>query len=137
MSVSFESFTEARKQLKQLIDAADRGVPAALRRDDDRVALVDVDRYLAFLRDHVQDRAEVVPEAGGWSVFIPGTPVAADGRTLDEAIEEMVDALREYAEDWEKRLYAAPNQQDRWALVQLVGLSDRSQLRSWLIGEAK
>lgn len=137
MSVSFESFTEARKQLKQLIDAADRGVPAALRRDDDRVALVDVERYLAFLRDHVQDRAEVVPEAGGWSVFIPGTPVAADGRTLEEAIEEMVDALREYAEDWEKRLYAAPNQQDRWALVQLVGLSDRSQLRSWLIGEAK
>lgn len=137
MAVSFDSFTEGRAKLKQLLDAADRGVPALLRRDGDRVALVDVDRYVAFLRRAVPERAEVVPEAGGWSVFIPGTPVAADGSTFDEAIDEMVDALREYAEDWEARLRTAPNHQERWALVQLVSLTDREQLRAWLVDAGK
>jgi predicted RNase H-like HicB family nuclease len=137
MSVSFESFTEGRAHLKQLLDAADRGVPATLRRDDERVAFVDVERYLAFLRDSVPERAEVVPEGGGWSLFIPGVPVAADGATFDEALDEMAGALREYAEDWEARLHAAPNHKDRWALVQLIGLSDDAQLRSWLVNAEK
>ncbi len=110
-------------------------MPAAIRRDDDRVAMVDADRYLAFLRAHVAERAEVVAEAGRWSVFIPGAPVAADGATLDEAVDAMVDALVEYAEDWEARLSTAPNHQQRWALVQLIGLSDRDGLRGWLVGE--
>lgn len=41
--------------------------------------------------------AQVIPEAGGWSVFIPGLPVAATGTSFDDAIDEMIDALREYA----------------------------------------
>lgn len=123
--------------MKQLLDAADRGVPATLRRDDERIALVDAERYLAFLRDAIPNRAEVVPEAGGWSVFIPGVPVAADGATFDEALDEMVDSLREYAEDWEKRLRTAPNHANNWALVQLIGLSSNSQLRDWLVGTDK
>lgn len=44
--------------------------------------------------------AEVVAEAGAFSVFVPGIPVAAGGETFDEAVTETVDALREYAEDW-------------------------------------
>ena len=40
-------------------------------------------------------RIHVVPEADGWSVFIPGLPVSADGATIDEAVTEMVDALRD------------------------------------------
>jgi hypothetical protein len=34
-------------------------------------------------------RAQVVAEADGWSVFVPGLPVAADAATFDEAIVEM------------------------------------------------
>ncbi len=137
MTVSFESFTEGRAKLKQLLDAAERGVPATLRRDSERVAVVDAERYLAFLREVITDRPEVVPEGGGWSVFIPGLPVAADGASFDEAIDEMAVALREYAEDWQVRLRLAPNHQGRWALVQLIALSDDSHLRSWLVGAEK
>ena len=79
-------------------------------------------------------RAAVVAEGGGWSVFIPGLPVAADGPTFDEAIEEMVQALRDYADDWQDRLLNAPNHRDNWGLVQLICLSDDSQLRDWLAG---
>jgi hypothetical protein len=70
-------------------------------------------------------------------VFIPGLPIAADGATFDEAISEMVDALREYAQDWQERLLNAPNHRDNWGLVQLISLSDDEQLRSWLVGPAR
>ncbi|HEV3356020.1 MAG TPA: hypothetical protein VG247_04450 [Pseudonocardiaceae bacterium] len=63
--------------------------------------------------------AEMVPEAGGWSVFIPGLPVAADGRTLDVALAEMVDALNRQHRD----------------LVELINMSDDAQLRELLLGE--
>jgi predicted RNase H-like HicB family nuclease len=78
-------------------------------------------------------RAEVISEGGGWSVFIPGVPVAADGATLDEAIGEMVEALRDYAEDWQDRLLDSPNHRENLGLVQFVGLSDDDQLRAWLM----
>ena len=80
-------------------------------------------------------RAEMVPEGGGWSVFIPGLPVAADGLTFADAMQEMVDALREYALDWQERLLDAPNHRDNWGLVQLISLSDDGQLRDWLAGQ--
>jgi hypothetical protein len=46
----------------------------------------------------------------------------------------MVDALREYAEDWQDHLLNAPNHRDNWALVQLVSLSENDQLKKWLVG---
>jgi predicted RNase H-like HicB family nuclease len=78
-------------------------------------------------------RAEVVQEAGGWSVFIPGLPVAADGATLDEAVTEMVDALREYADDWQDRLLDSPNHHDNRGLVRLISLRDDDQLHDWIV----
>ncbi len=77
--------------------------------------------------------AQVVHEAGGWSAFIPGLPIAADGATSEEAIDELIGAIREYAEDWQDRLRHAPNHQENWGIVQLVGLSD-DELRAWLLG---
>lgn len=131
--VQYETVAEARAHLKDLLDAAADGVPATLRRDDQRVALVDVARlrhYLAALGP----RAEMVAEAGGWSAFIPGVPVAADGETFEQAVAEMVSALREYARDWVDHLSAAPNHADNWGLVQLVALSTDDELQTWLTG---
>jgi hypothetical protein len=95
---------------------------------------VDVRRLRHFLASIVPSRAQVVPEAGGWSMFIPGLPVAADGASFDEAVDEMIDALREYAQDWQERLLDAPNHRDNWGLVQLISFSDDGQLRDWLVG---
>ena len=72
----------------------------------------------------------MVAEGGGWSVLIPGLPVAADGNTFAEAIDEMIDALREYADDWQDHLLDAPNHVQNWGLVQLISLSDDDQLRA-------
>lgn len=136
-AVHYDSYTEARAHLKDLLDAAERGRVATVRRDMATTAVVDVERLRHFLASIVPSRAQVVPEADGWSVFIPGLPVAADGATFDEAIGEMVDALREYAEDWQERLLDASNHRDNWGLVQLISFSDDDQLREWLVGAAR
>jgi hypothetical protein len=130
-SVWFGSMTDARAHLRELLDAAARGFPAGLRRDRAGFAVVDGTRLRQLLATHSQ-RPEVVTEADGWSVFIPGTPVAADGSTLDQAIDEMVDALREYALDWVDHLSTAPNHAKNWWLVQLVELSNDDELAEWL-----
>lgn len=136
-AVHYDSYTDARAHLKDLLDAAEEGRVATVRRDSATAAVVDVKRLRHFLASIVPSRAQVVPEAGGWSVFIPGLPVAADGASFDEAITEMIDALREYVEDWQQRLLDAPNHRDNWGLGQLISLSDDEQLRDWLVGAAR
>jgi predicted RNase H-like HicB family nuclease len=133
----YDSYTDARAHFKDLLDAAERGRVATVRRDAGRTAVVDVERLRGVLTVLIAPRAQVVAEAGGWSVFIPGLPVAADGATFDEAIAEMIDALREYAEDWQERLLDAPNHRDNWGLVQLISLSSDDQLRDWLVGHSR
>jgi hypothetical protein len=129
--VQFDSVAEGRAHLKELLDAAARGIPAGLRRDRAGFAVVDAARLRHFLSG-VTRGAEVVAEAAGWSVFIPGAPIAADGATLAEAVAEMVDALREYAADWIDHLSTAPNHAHNWGLVQLVVLSSDQELADWL-----
>ncbi|MEW1848482.1 prevent-host-death protein [Nonomuraea angiospora] len=136
-AVHFESYTEARAHLKALLDAAERGRVATVRRESATTALVDVDRLRHYLAAVTPSHAQAVPEDGGWSIFIPGLPLAADGRTFNEAVIEMVDALREYAEDWQDHLLDAPNHRENWGLVQLISLSDDDQLREWLVGKAR
>jgi hypothetical protein len=46
----------------------------------------------------------------------------------------MIDALREYADDWQDHLYNVPNHADNWGLVHLIALSSDDQLREWLTG---
>lgn len=133
-AVHYDSYTEARAHLKELLDAAEQGRPARVRRDASAAMVVDAGRLGRFLLRTYQSRAQVVADGGGWSVFIPGLPVAADGATYDEAITEMIDALREYADDWQDHLYDVRNHADNWGLVHLIELSDDSQLRQWLTG---
>lgn len=133
-AVHYNSYTDARAHFKDLLDAAERGMVATVRRDSGRAAVVDADRlrrYLAVLCP----QAEAVSEEDGWTLFMPGLPIAADGATLDAAVKDMVRALRAYAEDWHDHLSTAPNHRDNWGLVQLVGISDDTQLYNWLVGD--
>jgi predicted RNase H-like HicB family nuclease len=136
-AVHYESYTQARTHLKELLDAAERGRVATVRRDSAQAAVVDGVRLRHFLASVCPSRAQVVAEGDGWSVFIPGLPIAADGATFDDAILNMVDALREYADDWQDHLLDAPNHRDNWGLVQMISLSDDDQLREWLGGSVR
>jgi predicted RNase H-like HicB family nuclease len=129
--VWFDSVAEGRSHLRELLDAAAQGFPAGMRRDNAGFAIVDAARLRRLLAVR-SGHAEIVAEADGWSIFVPGIPVAADGETLPEATAEMIDALREYAADWIDRLHVAPNHTDNWWLVQLVELSSDAELADWL-----
>ncbi len=132
-TVNYGSAREAREHFKDLLDAADEGRPATVTRDERRVAAVDADRLVHFLTRLHPCGVQAVADGDGWSLFLPGVPVAADGATLEEAVEEMVDALRDYAEAWTERLRLAPNHEDNWGLVQIVTLASDDQLRNWLL----
>jgi predicted RNase H-like HicB family nuclease len=136
-AVHYDNYTAARTHLKEVLDAAADGELVTVRRDASKAAVVDANRLRHFLATCVPSSAQVVHEGGGWSAFIPGLPVAADGATFEEAIDELVVAIREYADDWRARLRHAPNHSDNWGLVQLVDLSDDDQLRVWLRGPAR
>jgi hypothetical protein len=130
--VHCDTVTKARAHFSALIDAAEAGVPATVRRDRRRAAVVDADRLRHFLVTSRPARAEVVDEGGGWNILLRGLPIAADGATFEEALDEMVAALREYAEDWAHHLRHASNHEPNWALVQIIGLSSDEELHDWL-----
>jgi hypothetical protein len=133
-AVHYDTFSDARRHFKDLLDAAVSGRPATLRRDDAQAAVVDASRLRSLLASLEPARVKVVAEAGGWSALMPGLPVAADGPSFDEALIELVYALREYSDDWNDHLLTAPNHRDNWSLVLLVTLSSDEQLKDWLLG---
>ena len=132
-AVNYGSAREARNHFKDLLDAADEGRPATVIRDERRVAAVDADRLVYFLTRLYPSGVQAVADGDRWSIFLPGVPVAADGATIEEAVGEMVDALRDYAQAWTERLRLASNHEDNWGLVQIVSLASDDQLRNWLM----
>ncbi len=136
--MEYLSYTDTRSQLREVLDTAEAGLPIGIQRHGKQVALIESGRLREVLLDSRRlRRPEAVAEAGGWSVFLPGTPIAADGADLDEAVDEFVAALREYAEDWETRLRFAPNHQHHWLLVQFVSLNSDADMAAWARGSGQ
>ena len=129
----FASFTDTRTHLRDVLDAARSGRVATIARGGERFAVIDTDVLLAELALSRPSQAVVAAEGGGWSAFVPGIPTHGEGDTLDAAIDDLVDALRDYAEDWNDHLLGAPNHHDNWAVVTLVELSSDDQLRTWIL----
>ena len=96
----FASYTAARTQFRAVLDAASAGLVTPLCRDDDRFVMMPAEELRAQLAALRPSRAEVVQEGGGWAVILPGLPVHGDAPSFDEALDDAMVALREYAEDW-------------------------------------
>lgn len=126
--------SEARTDIKVVLDSADAGRVIGIKRRDRTSAVVDADRLRHTLSLLMPNRARIVPENNGISVILDGLGVSADGDTLAEALNDTVAALREYADDWVDHLRNAPNHAENWGLVQLIGLSSDEQLMDWLTG---
>jgi predicted RNase H-like HicB family nuclease len=131
----FASFTAARNNLRHVLDAAHEGLVTTLTRDNERFVVASADTRGAELRRLLRSHAVVSAEGGGWAAYLPRVPVHGDATTFDEAVHDLIDALREYAEDWNDRLHSAPNHLPHRSLVEMVELSDDLQLREWLLGD--
>jgi hypothetical protein len=136
-ALDFPTVTAARANLKDILDAADEHLPVTVHRDGRSSAVLDAGYLLTLLVKAVPARAEVVAEADGWSVMLPGLPITGDGPTVSAAVTEVIDALREYAQDWvaDQDLRRAVNHRGNDSLVALVHLSTDEQLRGWINGE--
>ncbi len=134
--VHFETTRAAREGLSDLLTAAVEGRPATVQRGaGHRLAVLDSQRFVRFFMTARPSGAEVVPEdVGGYSILLPGLPIHGDGDTLDEAIDETIDALRDYAEAWSERLRLAPNHERNDMLVQFVVAASDGELKNWLLG---
>ena len=130
--VEYATSSEARKNFKEVLDATDVGLLVTIQREQRTSAVVDAALLRTTLFENLPARVSVVAEGDGWSAFMDGMPVSAEGATFDEAVDELVDALRDYVEDWEDHLRLAPNHQQHWPVVQLARLSDDDVLRHWL-----
>jgi hypothetical protein len=131
--LEFAKVADARAGFKKMLDAASEGRAATVRREADVIAMVaadDLRRALAPLAPH----PEVVEEDGTWSVLFPGSPLAAEGGSFQEAVDDTITVLREYAEDWVDHLRNAANHSANWGFVQFIQLSSDDELGAWLNG---
>lgn len=129
------SSSEARQNFKQVLDAAENDHLVSVHRGSAHTALVSGPRLRRHLELTCPAHARTVVEEGGYVIFLDGRPFAAEGATLQEAIDDLIVVLREYAQDWGSRLRLAPNHADHWGLVQLVNLSSDQELTDWLKAE--
>ncbi len=136
MTRHYPTTTEARSQFRALLDDAQAGRVVTVQRESERFAVVDTARLLATLMQARPAQAVVIAEGGGWAAMLPGLPVHGEGDNFDEAIVDLIRALREYAEDWNDHLLNAPNHRDNWDVAEIAELSSDEQLIFWLLGPA-
>src|SRR5699024_7488706 len=130
----FASYTQARDRLRDVLDAARAGVVTSVARGSETFVVVRADEQRKMLARLRPAEARVVAEGGGWAVIFPGLPVHGDGESFDAAVDDALQALREYAEAWNDHLHAAPNHTENRAVAELVELSSDDELRAWVLG---
>lgn len=136
MTRHYSTTTEARGQFRALLDDAQAGRVVTVQRDSERFAVVDTARLLLRLMQARPALAVVVAEGGGWAAMLPGLPVHGEGASFEEAIVDVIQALREYAEDWNDHLLSTPNHRDNWDVAEIVELASDEELRVWLLEPA-
>lgn len=129
------SSTEARTHWRDIMNASSQGVPVTIGCHGSAVsAVVDAERLREYFAETLDPHALTFVEDGVHVIVLDRRGFTSEGETLEDAIEDMVHQLREYAEDWGEHYSTAPNHEKNWALVQMISMSSDSQLREWLIG---
>ncbi|MFC8044542.1 prevent-host-death protein [Nocardia sp. NPDC057353] len=129
----YNSMHSARDNFSQMLTAAEQGNLAVVSRKGQDSALVQVGRLRSLLAQIIrQHEPQVVREDGNWVAYLPGLPLAVEESDFDTAIAALIEAMREYADDWQDHLHAALNHRHNVDFVQFVELSTDEQLKEWL-----
>lgn len=128
--------TEARANWSQFVDAAEAGEWQLISKYSRRVVAVRAQDLQALLATCYAFRPEVLVEDEGYAVWLPELDVYGQGATLEEATADLVDAARQYADEWEDGLRHAPNHRPRAGWVRRLQLAgDDATLRQVLFGD--
>lgn len=136
MELLRETATDVRRQWRAHLDRAAAHLPVSFTRGEDEFTVVSVALLRGALLRSVPVPVVVV-EDSGWSVFLDGYPIAADGADLDEALDDFLVAVTDYTEAWVDRLHTAPNHQHAALLAHLVSSSTAAELREWAGGSTR
>ena len=126
------SSSTARQHFSSVLDAAEHGQVVTVNRGKAQSAVISADRLRRYLSLTTPARTRTTIDDGVYVVFLEGRPFVSEGETLEAAIADLIESLREYAQDWVERLQYASNHAENWGLVQLVHLSTDEQLADWL-----
>ena len=142
------SYSEARSNFKTLFDAVEEGNVAVVERRGSRpLALIDRAEADSLLSEKFPFEPEVsfAKAMGGKgksatsavAMWLPNLPVHSDGADFQEAAENLVEALIDYAELWEAELRHAPNHAGNLGWVRRVQLfsPNRQDVRKLLFSE--
>lgn len=135
----YPTFSDARSNFKSVLDAAEAELPVSVHRGSQRFRVISEDFFLRVLtQPRLVPVPEVYEENDGWTVVLPGVPISADSTNFGEAVDDFVDALREYAKDWihDEDLRRAPSHRGNAVLVALVDGLSHEALREWVVGSS-
>lgn len=132
IEVDFQGIGVARANLKKVFDATDEGKSVTLARGGEIVVALPAERVRKYFAETIAMNLQVELSGGSTFLYSETLPFHSEGDSIESAKKDMVDLLREYAEDWEDHLYLAPNHADFWGLVQLVKLSTDAELLDWM-----
>ena len=131
-------FTQARSQLSQLYSRIKDGGVEVIERNQERdVVLANAGEYRRLLEAQAPFNVEIHPGDESVAAWIRALPVHAEGDTIDEALNNLAQALIDYASTWEKHLRGAPNHVHNVTHVRRVQLAgNRDAVREMLEADA-
>jgi hypothetical protein len=145
VTLSYATLKDSRDHLSDVLDAAQSGLMVCVRRGrshrDIRAGSVSVVKTAVLqelLEKLVADSVESVYNDDDqlYTVAIRGLPLAAEGETLSDAVDELVDDIRDYEDDWVARLRFATNHDGNFPLVYLAQSMSDDELHAWLMNWA-
>lgn len=134
--LEYPKITDARAAIADIYDTVGRHLVVGIAREGDApVAVIRKDDLKGLLRSHCALDPKVhFSQNGQVSIWFEGLPVSVQGPSLSEAENELIEALRDYAQTWMEDLREYPNHKNGWALPALVQLSDNKELHQYLFG---
>jgi Antitoxin of toxin-antitoxin, RelE / RelB, TA system len=141
-TLCYPTLQEGRSHLSEVLDAAQDGLMVSMQRGRSRrdaregpVSVVKTSVLQGILEQIVAERVEAhYNEADRlYTVAINGLPLAAEGEQLSDAVDELVEDIRFYHDDWVSSLRHAPNHEGNVPLIWLTQSMQDEELRDWLM----
>ena len=134
--LEYSKITDARAAIGDIYSAAaDLFVVSISRENEAPVSVIRKDSLKTALRALVVLQPEVrFSSDGAVSMWIADLPVSAQGASMNEAEDGLIEALRDYSATWMEELKDYPNHKNGWALANLIQLSADDELHEILFG---
>lgn len=132
VAADYPTFAGTREHLKEVLDATAQGRTVTVGRGKEVSAVMPLDKVRDYFFRTLSPHTRIFREDERVVAIMDGRPFASEGQTVDEAVADLVDFLREYADEWDSHYRHATNHVQNWGLVQLVKFSTDAQLNDWL-----